>query len=420
MPSKKLTDTLAARAKAAKRMYWWDRQIPGFGLRVSGGSSPCKTWIVRYRNAARVQREIKLGRYPIFSADEARAAAIDQLRAVAKGDDPALTRQVARLGAAMTVAKLCERFETVRMPRMTEKTARMYRSMIKTHILDAKYGIGSVPVASVQREHVQGLVDAIAEQRRGDAGVRKVGQAKKVLSFVGTLFTFADQERLREPGPSPILGVRVDDLRREWELPLLEEVGHVFEPGESEKIWAALEKLPVYEAAADAIRLIMLTGVRKDEARLLAWCDVRLDGEDPHLAIRRHKTRKKLPIKRVPLSSTAADILRQRGPGLPQAWVFPARRDAGRPVSDLHAPWTKVREHVGLPKARLHDLRGLAARHLLDAGWSKEQVQAYMEWQSPEMVERYVRASKTRRREGAEVLAMGIQGTLAASVEAPQ
>lgn len=410
MPSKRLTETFAARITAESRTYYWDTQIRGFGLRVASGRTPRRTWLIRYRSAEGKRRELKLGMWPILTANEARALALEHVRSVQTGGDPAKKRDDTRQINSFTVAMLADRFREVRMAKMSPKSTKTYEAMLHLHILDDGYGIGSLCVTEVRRADVQHLVDAVSEQRRKRDGLRMVAQAKKVKALVTTLYRFAEVEELVPPNTLPTRGVRVDDRRREWEIPLVEEIGYVFEPGESERVWKALNEVDVYDSAKDFIRLLMLTGVRSDEARLLTWQDVRLDGPEPHLAIRRHKTSRRVPVKKVPLPNLAVDLLRRRGPGTPGEPVFPSPRDSRKPLGDPFAPWKKVRDHAGLPKARIHDLRGLAACHLLDAGWSKEQVQVFMEWQSPQMVERYVRRSKQRRQEGAEVLARGVAG----------
>lgn len=392
-----------------ERVYFWDQQLPGFGLRVSParagrGGPPRRVWVFRYRApGSRRQREVKLAAYPVMDFPTAREEAMGLALAVAKGIDPQRTQT-----SRTTVRELCELFERVRFPVLSPKTARGYASMMRNHVLAPRYGIAELDVADVGKDDLQALLNAISEQLNRK-GTRKVGQAKKAHGFLRTLFNFAIDEGLRPVGSSPIRGVRVDARRRDWELDKIEPVGHIFEAEETPRVWEALDEANIHEAAADALRLIALTGVRSDEARLLCWRDVVLDGPYPHLAVRRHKTDVRHPIKDVPLSTSAVEILRRRRPGLPGAYVFPSPVDASKPVGDLWTPWTRVRELAGVPRARVHDLRGLAACQLAAAGWSEAQIQVFMGWDSQEMVRNYVAASQGIKREGARILELGVR-----------
>jgi hypothetical protein len=270
VPTRKLTKTFARSADASTRAYYWDPQIPGFGLRVSPSRSPSrpprKVWIFRYRSpsSANKRPEQKLGLYPAMDSTMAREAARRLLLAVGAGEDPARARR--KRPPVVTMAQLCERYRG-RMATFSPKTVKAYNSMLKTHVLNEKYGLGKLAVVDIEKDDVQELITAISEQT-GNKGTRLIGQAKKVKAFLGTLFNFAIEEGVLRPGATPMRGVRVDARRRDWELEKIEPVGHTFEPEETKKVWTALAEAPIHEAAADALRIIALTGVRCDEAAL--------------------------------------------------------------------------------------------------------------------------------------------------------
>lgn len=103
--------------------------------------------------------------------------------------------------------------------------------------------------------------------------------------------------------------------------------------------------------AANAVRLLLLTGCRKSEITLLRWDWV--DFERGCLRLPTSKTGAKV----VALASAALKLLaglRERDPT--GAWVLPAARGEGA-YTGLQKDWERIREQAGLNGVRLHDLR---------------------------------------------------------------
>ena len=100
-----------------------------------------------------------------------------------------------------------------------------------------------------------------------------------------------------------------------------------------------------------AIRLLLLTGARRDEVLTLRWSQV--DFERSALRLPDSKTGAKV----IPLGPTALDLL-ATAPRLDEGnpFVVPGRRVGGRLVG-IHRPWVRIREKAGIGDVRLHDLR---------------------------------------------------------------
>ena len=107
----------------------------------------------------------------------------------------------------------------------------------------------------------------------------------------------------------------------------------------------------------------MLTGCRRSEILRLRWDEV--DPERRELRLRDSKT----GPRTVPLSPPAARVLadRPRVPGTP--WVIPGGI-AGRHLTTIDRPWSRVRSRAGLEDVRLHDLRHSFASRALALGES--------------------------------------------------
>ena len=119
----------------------------------------------------------------------------------------------------------------------------------------------------------------------------------------------------------------------------------------------------VSTSAAGALRLLMLTGCRRNEIVTLKWEHVDLEHDE--LCLRDAKT----GARAVPLSPAAIQVLT----GLPRRpdspWVFPGRVRGTR-LRTLNASWLIVRKEARLEDVRLHDLRHSFASRALALGES--------------------------------------------------
>ena len=102
----KLTKRAVEAAEAKTKDYiLWDRELPGFGLRVFPSGN--RSYIVQYRQSGR-SRRMAIGLHGVWTAELARREAKAQLGRVAAGDDPAEERLEDH--QAMTMKQLCERY----------------------------------------------------------------------------------------------------------------------------------------------------------------------------------------------------------------------------------------------------------------------------------------------------------------------
>ena len=75
----RLDGNIVRRKVVGKEFFWWDTELPGFGLRALAGGS--KSWFVQFRQRGK-QKRITLGRPPEMCAEEARTLARVQLTKV--------------------------------------------------------------------------------------------------------------------------------------------------------------------------------------------------------------------------------------------------------------------------------------------------------------------------------------------------
>ncbi len=333
--SKRTVDGLTVEDKDA---VFWDRELPGFGVRVYPSGS--KVFVVQTRTGGKSKR-ITLGRYGVLTADQARKMAIKSLMALKSGQDPQ-----ARPASTVTVNELVALYFRDHVAHHCKaSTAKAYRRLVDRFILPA---YGRLPVEKVDREHIAKL-----HRKLGD----RPCQANRVLEIAVKLFNLADEWKLRTGG-NPCRFVRkYPEQRRERFLTDAEfrRLGDVLNEMEADG------SLPTYPAAA--IRLLMLTGCRRNEIVTLEWKNVDLEAGE--LRLPDSKTGPRM----VPLSPVAAQLLRELPRVQDNPHVIPGFRP-GKHLADLNHYWDRVREKADLAEVRLHDIRHSFASRALALGES--------------------------------------------------
>ena len=104
------------------------------------------------------------------------------------------------------------------------------------------------------------------------------------------------------------------------------------------------------------IRLLMLTGCRRNEIPTLRWENVDLDAGEIRLGDGNTGSRT------VHLSPSAVGVLKAlpREPGNP--WVVPGAKPRSH-MTDIDSAWQTIRARAGLHDVRIHDIRHTSATH---------------------------------------------------------
>ena len=98
---------IARRKVKAKEFFWWDTELPGFGLRAFAAGS--KSWFVQFRQRGK-QKRVTLGRPPELGAEEARVLARAQLAKAALDGLPAAPKSRRARGNATLFRDYAPRF----------------------------------------------------------------------------------------------------------------------------------------------------------------------------------------------------------------------------------------------------------------------------------------------------------------------
>ena len=385
---KTLSNRTVAALKVARDTVFWDRDLTGFGVRVypTGG----KVYIAQARGPDGPKR-MTVGRHDVLHADQARQRAALIIARIKAGEEPLPLPLAARINGGPTVADLAARYleEHVEV-KLKPNTQRQARGVLHRHILPA---LGKMPLVAVERAQVVDL-----QQKLCDRPVT-ANRAVKVLSH---MYRLGEGWGMVPEGCDPCRSIeKYPERRRERFLTDAEFVrlGRVLDE--------AVDSASASPIAVAAIRLLMLTGCRKNEILTLRWTDVDLEAGELHLADAKAGPRTvQLPPTAVRLFETLP-----RREGCP--WVFPGEDREGRfSGGGLDHAWQTVRTHAELEDVRLHDLRHSFASRALALGETLPVIGKLLGHSNIETTARYAHLAHDSIHEAAERIA----GSVAADI----
>ena len=357
--------TVDALSVEGKDVVFWDRDLPGFGIRVY--PSGLKVYVVQSRGPAGSKR-VRVDRHGDCTPDEARRRAAEIIDLIKRGEDPAPPAPSER---EPSVADLAERYmrEHVAM-NCKASSAGAYRAALDNHILPA---LGEMPVGSVEPEHAAKL----HYEMRGEPYA-----ANAVLKILSKMMSLAEDWSLRERNRNPCRSVPKYKTRPRERFLTDAEFG---------RLGRALDEMEaggeVGPHVAAAIRLLVLTGCRRNEILELHWDDIdRTAGE---LRLRDSKTGTRM----VPLTPAVAGVLADIPRPADNPWVI-AGQKRGAHLTDINAPWLHLRARARLDGVRIHDLRHSWASRALALGESLPMIGRLLGHTSIETTARYAHLAR--------------------------
>jgi integrase len=356
----------------------FDKEIRGFVLRVY--PSGRKVFLYKYQSPTdNRSRRLGLGTFPSTTAEEARARALSAAAAVEDGRDPKgddsdeLQR---RTMADAFPLYLAERLGKI-APRTMAEYERLW-AVTLTPAFGAKR-VSAVAEDAVARWHSERLgtptlanrsVDLLSSffswaERRGYRArhtnpcveVERYEEARKSRSLsadeyarLGSALSVAAFVGL---APAPTLQAQASGVSNARKAKAKGTTRGPYKTRAPYQLPASPILTPAHPSAVAALRFLVLTGWREDEAVTLRWDALNMERGVAVL------TDTKAGRSERPLGQAALDVLRQltRVEGNP--FVFVGERE-GRHVGDLKRVWLAVKHAARLEESaalRLHDLR---------------------------------------------------------------
>lgn len=395
----------------------WDSQVVGFHARRQVDAV---AYGVYYRLNGK-QRWWTIGRATTFKTEEARELARQVLVQVAQGIDPIIIKQAGKDAAkqvAYTVGDLCDAYwadaSSGRLLTRTGKpkaegTLESDRGRIEGHIRPL---LGAIPLTSLTREQVTQMMHDIAAGKTANSAKtdkprgRSIvtggkGVATRTTSLLSAMLTYALDKGLLETNPATRIRLYAEN-KRERRLTLAEyaQLGLVLRANARAK--------QVTVPAINAVRLLALTGWRRNEALELRWAD--LDLAKRVAVLPQTKTGKSIR----PLSTQACELLN----GLTHSadLCFPSSRGGGV-MTGFQAAWEKLARAAKLPAdITPHTLRHSLASEAADLGYSESTIGALIGHAgSGSMTSRYIHTADAALLSAADKVA----GTISAMMAQP-
>jgi integrase len=383
-----------------REVFVWDEALRGFGVRMM--PSGTASYLVQYRTAEGRTRRLRIGKVGTLTPDQAREIARDKLVAAAKGADPSAERHAVR--TAMTVAQLCDLYLAEAKERVKASTLAMDRSRIGRHVkpLLGRYTVRSLTPEDIEKMQLDIAAGRTARERpEGRGGVTSGGRgvAARTVGMLGTILELARRRRLIDANPARGIA-RLPEGRQRRFLNLA-EIG---------RLGATMREAEVEgfenRTGLAAIRFLLLTGLRRNEALALPWEWVDTGGR----CIRFGDSKSGAQLR--PIGGSAVTLLQ----GLPRAdeasFVFPADRGAGHFVG-LPRVLMRMCARAVLAGVTVHVLRHSFAATAAEMGFSELTIAGLLGHSVPGVTARYAHVPDRALVAAADQVSKRIDGALA-------
>lgn len=387
MPTAKLTrkaiDAFAPPAEA--QVIHWDSEIRGFGLRIL--PSGLKTFILQYRNTEGIKRRTNLGRYGIMTVERARELTKIKLGAVAAGEDPADEARQARKG--MTVAEMCDWYlAEARAGNILGRKNRpikassldMDESRIKTHIkpLLGKRVVRHLTIADVEQMQADVKNGKTAKPRTGGRGGKAAGGAGVAGRCVGTLQAIIGHAKHK--------GLLAEHPTRGAKKLATKKKDRRLSAAEIEALGMAMayaERNGENPTALGVVRLLLLTGYRREEGQAMRRAWVRREGG--YVAFPDTKGDAQLRA----IGPAAIRIIDAQPIVAGNSHVFPSETTDG-PYTAVRSCLDRVCKLAGINEVTPHTLRHTFGSVAGDLGFSELTIRAMLGHASQNVTQDYV------------------------------
>ena len=338
----RLTNDLARSLTAKADTLFPDDDVPNFYLRVRPTGS--RSYIIQWRSAGR-QRRATIGKAGILTLDEARKRARKMLVGIDEGHDPVAAKHQSRVEDRQLFGTLVAEYLAARASELKPRSL----EAVKLHLEQHFKGLHPLPIARISRAMVAAELRTIRNERGNIA-------ANRARSSASALFGWLIGEGLLES--NPVVGTNSSN----------EGTGR-------ERVLTDAELVAIWSAAPAGdygriVKLLILTGQRRDEVSNLRWDEVK----DSMISLPSSRTKNARPHD-VPLSPQALAVLDEVSARAGRDSVF-GRGASG--FSNFSASKANLDEASGVTDWTLHDLRRTCATRMADLGVQPHIIEAVL------------------------------------------
>jgi integrase len=306
--------------------YLWDTHVTGFGARKQTNGT---FYYIRYRHNG-TQTVKSIGRHGPLTPDTARAKAKQLLGVVAGGIDP-FAQVLSGEGFPAAVERYLERKKASLKPSSLAEAGRYLRG----HAAPLR----SLRLSQIDRRKLAALLGEV-ETSCGPVSRNRLRGA------LSGFFNWCIQEGLIDANPVTGTGKADEGASRE----------RVLAPEELRTLWRSLGD----DAFSNVVRLLLLTGQRRNEIGKLTWSEVDLARKMIVLPAERAKNCRQHEL---PLSAQALTIIERLPRRNATDFLF-----AKRGFTNWDGAKQELDKRLGIASWRIHDLRRSAATYMSELG----------------------------------------------------
>jgi integrase len=316
--------------------------VKGLCLRVREGGS--RTYMIQWRQG-QFQRRSTIGKVGVLSLDEARKKARKALVGIEEGNDPVAVRAKSRADDKLIFATVAREYLDARAKDMKPGSL----DQCTRHLLKYLKPLHRLAIGKIDRATIAVELRAIAKK----SGAVQADRARSTLS---AMFGWCVGEGLLEA--NPVFGTNKQSKAKSRERVLTDD-----------------ELVAVWTSAPDSefgriVKLLMLTGQRRDEIASLRWAEIVDDG----IALPAERTKNSRPHD-VPLSPQALAVLDDQPQRAGREFTF---GDGAGGYSGFSSAKEKLDEASGVADWTLHDLRRSMATRMADLGVQPHVIEAIL------------------------------------------
>lgn len=315
------------------QVFYRDSELKGFALRITAAGT--KSFVVE-KNIGNKIRRITLGKYGALTAEQARKEAQKTIGQIATGIDPIAEKQ----GMKINNMTLNDVFNDYKKARKSLKHNTLYNY---ERVLNVAFsGWGNKPFLSITKDKVAKHHEKLGKES-GEA------YANLAMRLLRALFNFAAGQYEDAQGRSLVIENPVKRLSQTRAWYRVERRQTFIKAHELAPWYAGVQQLE-NGTLRDYLLLIILTGLRRQEAATLRWDQVDLKAKTlTVLDTKNHESHT------LPLSNYLYELLSSRSQKRSNEYVFPGTGAAGH-IIEPRKQMANVTKFSGI-HFTVHDLR---------------------------------------------------------------
>lgn len=354
----------------------------GLALRVT--STGHRSFVFCYSGPTGREHRMTIGQYGAWSLAAAKKRVGELRRELDGGVNPIDRREEAR--KAPSLSNLWDWYSAAELPNLSDASQRNitrdWDSKIRP-LLGAHTKLGNL-----SRSDIQNLIESVTK-RSGETA------ANRCHSYIRRMLNLAVAQGMVEKNVAKAIHRHQEHPRQRY---LSEQ--------EMERLFAAVEA-NLHLPGATAVKLLMLTGARRNEVLSMRWADVDLTSG---VWVKPPSQTKQRRVHRVPLSKEAVETLRKLQPaGGGHGFVFPSSGSTGH-IVDIKRAWARLCRLAKIDQCRLHDLRHTFASVIVSGGHNLELIGQLLGHSQPSTTKRYAHLFDAPLRDATELVFRTVAG----------